>query len=58
MPTEATFSERDGKTAITLKWLPLDASDEQIRTFDGSRDGFKQGWTGTFAQLEEYLAKA
>ena len=55
MLTETTFIERDGKTTITLKWLPLDASPEEIKTFDQMRGSFTQGWTGTFDQLAAYL---
>ncbi len=58
MLSEATFTVRDGKTTGTIKWLPLDASDEERRTFDGARDGMTQGWTGTFQQLANYLTKS
>jgi uncharacterized protein YndB with AHSA1/START domain len=57
MLTEATFTERDGKTTVTIKWLPLDSTEEELQTFDGARGGMTQGWTGTFEQLAEYLAK-
>ena len=57
MLTETTFVERDGKTRITIKWTPLNATDEERRAFDDARDGMTQGWTGTFEQLDEYLAK-
>lgn len=57
MLTETTFTERDGKTTITLKWLPLDASPDEIQTFDRMRGSFTQGWTGTFEQLDAYLSK-
>jgi uncharacterized protein YndB with AHSA1/START domain len=57
MLTETTFAERDGKTTVTIKWLPLDATDEERKTFDSARDGMTQGWTGTFEQLADYLAK-
>jgi uncharacterized protein YndB with AHSA1/START domain len=57
MLTEATFTERAGKTTVTIKWLPLDTTDGEIQTFDANRAGMTQGWTGTFEQLDEYLAK-
>jgi uncharacterized protein YndB with AHSA1/START domain len=57
MLTETTFTEREGRTLVTLKWLPLDATAEEIETFDKARGGFTQGWSGTFDQLAEYLAK-
>ena len=57
MLTETTFTEQDGKTTITLKWFPLDADAEEIKTFDAARPGFTVGWGGTFEQLSAYLAK-
>ncbi len=54
---EAVFSESGGKTTVTLKSYPLDATDEERRTFEGARGGMTQGWTGTFEQLDEYLQK-
>jgi uncharacterized protein YndB with AHSA1/START domain len=56
MLTESTFVERSNKTTITLNWVPLDATGEECRTFDHARDSFRQGWSGTFDQLEGYLA--
>ncbi|MEX0589972.1 MAG: SRPBCC domain-containing protein [Xanthobacteraceae bacterium] len=57
MLTTVTFTEEGDKTRFTVEWLPIDPSDEEWRTFDQGRDSMKQGWTGTFEQLEEYLAK-
>jgi uncharacterized protein YndB with AHSA1/START domain len=57
MLTETTFTERNSKTTISLKWLPLDAVAEEIQTFNASRASFTQGWTGTFEQLAGYLKK-
>jgi len=58
MLTETIFAERDGKTTVTLKWFPLDATNEEIEHFKAMRGSFAQGWKGTFDQLEAYLAKA
>jgi uncharacterized protein YndB with AHSA1/START domain len=57
MLTETTFFERNSKTLLTLKWLPLDAVAQEIQTFDAARGSFTQGWNGTFEQLEEFLKK-
>ena len=57
MLTETTFSENDGKTTITLKWFPLDATAEEIEHFKAMRGSFAQGWKGTFDQLADYLAR-
>ena len=50
------FSEKDGKTTLTLEWAPYDASPEEIKTFDAAHAGMKQGWGGTMELLEQYLA--
>jgi uncharacterized protein YndB with AHSA1/START domain len=57
MLSEATFVDQGGKTMVTIKWLPLDATNEERRAFEAARDGMSQGWSGTFEQLAEYLAK-
>lgn len=51
-----TLAEENGRTITTIHWLPLNATDEENKTFDGARDGMKQGWSGTLDQLEVYLA--
>jgi len=55
--TETTFVERGAKTIVTLKWTPLNATGEEIKTFNNAHQGMTQGWGGTFEQLAEYLAK-
>jgi uncharacterized protein YndB with AHSA1/START domain len=57
MLSTATFIEQEGKTKLTVEWSPLNPTDEERKTFEGSHDGMKQGWTGTFEQLEAFLAK-
>lgn len=57
MLTTVTLSETDGKTTVTVEWLPLNATAAELATFDGAREGMKGGWTGTFDQLAAYLAK-
>jgi uncharacterized protein YndB with AHSA1/START domain len=58
MLSTTTFAEHDGKTVLTIRWEPLDATEEERKTFDAGRGGMTQGWGGTFEQLEAYLAKA
>lgn len=43
------------RTTVTVRWRPLDATEEERRTFDASHDGMRQGWSGTFDQPAEYL---
>jgi uncharacterized protein YndB with AHSA1/START domain len=53
-----TLTEKDGKTTATVEWVPINPTPEERQTFDSAHDGMRQGWTGTFEQLEEYLRKA
>jgi len=53
-----TLTEENGRATVTIEWIPLNATDEEIATFNAAHDGMKQGWTGTFDQLEAYLANA
>ena len=53
--TVTTFAERGDKTVLTLKWTPLNATDEEIKTFNNAHQGLTHGWGGTFDQLAEYL---
>jgi hypothetical protein len=40
-----------------VQWTPVDASAEiERKTFEQGRDSMKQGWSGTFEQLESYLS--
>jgi uncharacterized protein YndB with AHSA1/START domain len=56
MLSTTTLTEESGQTKITIEWVPLNPTDEERRTFDGAHDGMKQGWSGTFEQLDAYLA--
>jgi uncharacterized protein YndB with AHSA1/START domain len=58
MLTTVNLAEQGGKTTVTVRWQPLNPSEEERATFDAGHGSMKQGWTGTFDQLEEYLAKA
>jgi uncharacterized protein YndB with AHSA1/START domain len=46
-----------GKTRLTINWTPHNASAEERRAFEDGRASMTQGWTGTFEQLQAYLAK-
>ncbi len=52
-----TFSEEGGKTKLTMKGGPINATEEERKTFDAAHEGLQQGFNGTFDQLEEYLSK-
>jgi uncharacterized protein YndB with AHSA1/START domain len=53
-----TFSERGGKTTMTVRWAPHNATEEERNMFASSHDSMRQGWTGTMDQLADYLARA
>ncbi|MGA2583589.1 MAG: SRPBCC domain-containing protein [Tepidisphaeraceae bacterium] len=57
MLTTVTFVEQDGKTEITLRWIPINSTDVENKTFDAGRDSMNMGWGGTFDQLDAYLAQ-
>jgi uncharacterized protein YndB with AHSA1/START domain len=57
MLSTITFTEHEGRTTVTVQWAPLNATDSERKTFAGAHEGMNKGWTGTFEQLEAYLAK-
>lgn len=58
MLSTITFTEQGGKTTVTVRWLPLNPTEEERKTFEAGFDSMQKGWGGTFEQLGEYLAKA
>src|SRR5207237_10729960 len=58
MLSRFTLTAQGGKTTVTIEWTPLNPTEEERKTFDGAHEGMKQGWTGTFDQLAEYLMKS
>jgi uncharacterized protein YndB with AHSA1/START domain len=55
MRTTVLFEAEGNKTKITLTWVAVDATDEEIQTFETAKPGMSQGWGGSFAQLDAYL---
>jgi uncharacterized protein YndB with AHSA1/START domain len=53
---EVTFTEEDGRTLLTLYATPINATAEEVTIFDTNRASLNQGYSGTWDQLEEYLA--
>jgi uncharacterized protein YndB with AHSA1/START domain len=51
-----TLEEKDGGTLLTIRGGPINASEEELKTFEGGRAGMQQGFAGTFEQLDAYLA--
>jgi uncharacterized protein YndB with AHSA1/START domain len=52
------FAEANGKTTVTVTWIPLDATESERKTFEEGRESMKAGWSGTFDRLDDYLAQA
>lgn len=50
------FTEQDGKTTITNTGGPINATPEEEATYAGAHAGMKQGFKGTYDQLDAYLA--
>jgi len=55
---EVSFKAQNGKTLLTIQGQPHQASAEELKAFADSRDSMRDGFTGTFDQLEAYLAQA
>lgn len=53
-----TFSEQDGKTTLTLRGGPINATEEERATFKAGYPSMQQGFKGTFDQLAEYLMRS
>ena len=51
-----TFTEHEGKTTLTLRGLPYNATAAEHNLFAGARTSIQQGFKGTMDQLETYLA--
>lgn len=56
LPT-ITFDAKGDQTTVTVHWTPLNATEEERKAFDAGQASMNQGWSGTFEQLEQYLAK-
>lgn len=52
-----TLTEQDGKTTIQMEGVPINATEEERKTFQDGHAGMQQGWTGTMDQLADFLAK-
>jgi len=52
-----TLAERDGKTTLTLRATPLNATADERKTFVAGYESMQKGFGGTFDQLAEHLAQ-
>jgi uncharacterized protein YndB with AHSA1/START domain len=57
MLSTITFGERGGKTLLTVRWSPYEATADERATFAAGHDSMRMGWGGTLEQLEAHLAR-
>ncbi len=50
-----TFSEKDGKTTVTVRWVPYEATAAERKVFEEGAQSMQAGWSGTFEKFEKYL---
>jgi uncharacterized protein YndB with AHSA1/START domain len=51
-----TFERQGEKTLLTVRWIPLNPTEAERKTFNEGHESMKNGWTGTLDRLETYLA--
>ena len=57
MLSTVIFTEDNGKTTMTTTAIPINETEEELATFEGAFEGMQQGFSGTYDQLDAYLAK-
>lgn len=55
--TTVTLAEQDGRTTVTLRSHPIDATDVERQAFESNLDSMSQGFGNAFDQLRELLAR-
>ncbi|HET7657627.1 MAG TPA: SRPBCC domain-containing protein [Bacillales bacterium] len=50
-----TFSEKEGESEFTIRGNPIGATEEELNLFVSSFASLKQGFNGTFDQLDSYM---
>lgn len=55
--TTVLFAEEGERTRVTLSWVPLEATAEEEAAFAAMMESMTGGWTGSFEQLETFLAE-
>ena len=56
MLTIVLFADEGDGTRVDFSWTPLDATPEEEAFFTSMMTSMNGGWSGTFAQLDEFLA--
>lgn len=50
-----TFVEKDGRTTVTSRSSPFEATRAEVDTFEAGYESMRQGYKGTLDQFEAYL---
>jgi uncharacterized protein YndB with AHSA1/START domain len=58
MLTTVVFEDEGPRARVTLTWEPVNPSQEELESFAQMLQSMKGGWTGTFDQLDAFLAGA
>lgn len=53
-----TLVDEGSKTSVTITAAPYNATETEITTFEAGKSSMDQGFSGTFEQLDAYLADA
>jgi uncharacterized protein YndB with AHSA1/START domain len=53
-----TFSECGSQTMLTMRGVPINATEAERQSFQAANPMMQKGWTGTLDQLAGYLAQA
>ena len=52
-----TFEELgERETKITVTWIPMDATEDERKAFEDGMPSMTGGWSGSFDQLDRFLA--
>ena len=53
--TEVDFEDAGVNTRVTLRWTPIEGSEEDFAEFARMMSSMNQGWGGSFDELEKFL---
>ncbi len=53
-----TLAEEGGRTTLTLRGVPINATEQERKTFEDGSGSMQQGFKGTLDQLDGYLKNA
>ncbi len=52
----STFTERQGKTTMVVRMVPVNATESERKTFEDHLNWMEEGFDGTLEKLDKYLA--